>query len=646
MPLSKTRRQPPRHILPTGARARPYAPTPPARAPRPPRPPRRRAACPCRAACSPVPRGVLTRAACASQELVPHKMSDGRDGAVEALYTALARFIKDVDAPDLTDAWSAEHLARHAGFSSDVKECAAACFPGRPFGQFDTPRLVVFCAQRFPGGGAAPAVRDGPDVIDPTAPLLAPGSPQRGLRSVNVTVETEGARASDGADPSPEAAPQTPPAREPGPEPGIRTATLALLESEPSSANAAMVIDAVSNLDGGKLLGTAGRLRQLCQRFAAAKDSTTCFDQNVLELVGSAVSRDGFIIWLAHAAACRRVSGIYYDDAHTVLTTVFNLLGRTHASFMRLTIGRGGDCTDIAELPMTIITRPGKCIAPWPRSTGLEPWRRNGPVDVPTPYGREDCVLVAMNGAFGDVYLTRGWLSVYDKRLRQGPIDLQAVCHVVNRCKTPFVLNCIRALANYDVFLRTTGIYVAVVQLTLADGDVYLHAIYIDGNRGVVGFGYNDGGTDQITFMIENADRRDAAAAKASLLSPQNFPVDENEPGRALVSMEVICVAEVLLKTKALRHAMHAAYRFPTAAELKRAAETVAGGGAAPTATAAGQPGVPGTELAPHSGDQHGHELTLAVPAVSPGAGGSVSEPKRAAETVAGGDGKRGRRPG
>ena len=133
-------------------------------------------------------------------------MSDGRDGAVGALYTAIARFIKDVDAPDLTDAWSAEHLARHAGFNSDVKKCAAACFPGQPFDQFDTPRLVVFCAQRFPGGGAAPTVRDGPDVIDPTAPLLAPGSPQRGECEVAVAVETEGARASGGAEPSPTAA--------------------------------------------------------------------------------------------------------------------------------------------------------------------------------------------------------------------------------------------------------------------------------------------------------------------------------------------------------------------------------------------------------------------------------------------------------
>jgi hypothetical protein len=38
-------------------------------------------------------------------------------------------------------------------------------------------------------------------------------------------------------------------------------------------------------------------------------------------------------------------------------------------------------------------------------------------------------------------------------------------------------------------------------------------------------------------------------------------------------------VAQVMLKTKALRHAKHAAYRIAAAVELKRTAETAAGGG-------------------------------------------------------------------
>ena len=41
-------------------------------------------------------------------------------------------------------------------------------------------------------------------------------------------------------------------------------------------------------------------------------------------------------------------------------------------------------------------------------------------------------------------------------------------------CKTPFVLEYSTALSKggYDIFLRTTGIYVAVLGLTLADGTI------------------------------------------------------------------------------------------------------------------------------------------------------------------------------
>ena len=81
-----------------------------------------------------------------------------------------------------------------------------------------------------------------------------------------------------------------------------------------------------------------------------------------------------------------------------------------------------------------------------------------------------------------------------------------------------------------------------------------------------------------MAFLIEKADRRDTVTAKANLLSPRNFPVDENEPGRALVSIEVLQVAQVMLKAKALRFAKHAAY-IATAVAPKRAAETAAGGG-------------------------------------------------------------------
>jgi hypothetical protein len=248
-----------------------------------------------------------------------------------------------------------------------------------------------------------------------------------------------------------------------------------------------------------------------------------------------------------------------------VVAEAFAALGRTKGSFMRLTVGRAGHCKDVIDLPETAIP-PG----------GIVPWRRNGPVDVATPHGRDNCVLVAMNGAFGGVYLDRGKLSQFDDSLQQGPIDLQAVCEVVNMCKTPFVLEYSTALSKggYDIFLRTTGIYVAVLGLTLADGTINFHAVYIDGYRDVVSFGYNDGGADQIAFLIEKADRRDTETAKANLLSPRNFPVDKNEPGRALVAIDVLQVAQVMLKTKAMRFAKHAAYLG-----LKRAAGTAAGGG-------------------------------------------------------------------
>ena len=252
------------------------------------------------------------------------------------------------------------------------------------------------------------------------------------------------------------------------------------------------------------------------------------------------------------------------------MTAAYAALGGTRGGFLRLTIGRGGHCKGVIKLQKTAIS-PG----------GLEPWRRNGPVDVATPSGHDNCVLVAINGAFGDVYLDRDMLSQFDDSLQQGPIDLQAACEVVNRCKTPFVLEYSTALSQggYDVFLRKAGIYVAVLELTLADGTTNFHAVYIDGNRDIVHFGYNDGATDQIAFLIEKADRRDTETARVNLLSPRNFPVDENEPGRALVSIEVLQVAQVMLKTKALRHAKHVAYRIAAAVELKRTAETAAGGG-------------------------------------------------------------------
>ena len=112
-----------------------------------------------------------------------------------------------------------------------------------------------------------------------------------------------------------------------------------------------------------------------------------------------------------------------------MLDAIIGFLGRTRGGFLRLTIGRGGHCKDVIKLPKTAIPLGG-----------IKPWRHNGPVDVATPYGHANCVLVATNGAFGDVYLDHDMLSQYDDALQQGPIDVQATCGVINRCKTPFVL--------------------------------------------------------------------------------------------------------------------------------------------------------------------------------------------------------------
>jgi hypothetical protein len=59
-----------------------------------------------------------------------------------------------------------------------------------------------------------------------------------------------------------------------------------------------------------------------------------------------------------------------------------------------------GQCKDVTKIPDVVLTEKG-----------VVPFRRNGPVDVTGNYGREDCVLVAINGACGYTLLTRDQLS-------------------------------------------------------------------------------------------------------------------------------------------------------------------------------------------------------------------------------------------
>ena len=54
--------------------------------------------------------------------------------------------------------------------------------------------------------------------------------------------------------------------------------------------------------------------------------------------------------------------------------------------------------------------------------------------------------------------------------------------------------------STYKVFIKTTGIYVVATKLICADGTEQLHAIYLDCERYIVHFGYNDYGDDMISL--------------------------------------------------------------------------------------------------------------------------------------------------
>ena len=144
-----------------------------------------------------------------------------------------------------------------------------------------------------------------------------------------------------------------------------------------------------------------------------------------------------------------------------------------------------------------------------------------------------------------------GGLSLYDDRLRD----------IVN--KTPFKMERRTKLFNsYKVFLETSGIYVVATKLICADGTEQLHAIYLDCERDVVHFGYNDDGDDMISFLIEKPDRRDTTSAEENLISPKNFPRNTENPGRSLVKIEIREVVQIMVKTKKIKSIPHVAYTF------------------------------------------------------------------------------------
>jgi hypothetical protein len=230
---------------------------------------------------------------------------------------------------------------------------------------------------------------------------------------------------------------------------------------------------------------------------------------------------------------------------------------------MRLDICPDGRCEDVKVIGIQILKT----------TKGMQPYRSNGPIDVNTDYGTEDCVLVAVNGAFGAQWIQRADLAADQPRWEFGGLSLadQQLQNYI-KSKTPFVLEYRGRLSKkqspqcFEVLLEVAGIYVASVELTCKDGTKCRHAIYVDAERDIVHFGRNDKNDDMIAFMIEKSDRRDVASARDSLVTRKNFPPNPNEPGRSLESMKILEVYQVLIKAKHMRQVPHAAYRIQTIA--------------------------------------------------------------------------------
>lgn len=200
--------------------------------------------------------------------------------------------------------------------------------------------------------------------------------------------------------------------------------------------------------------------------------------------------------------------------------------------------------------------------------------QRNAPRIVEAVTADVDKSSETAQAAAAAIQLPEGWkrgqcatelggLSLYDDQLRD----------IVN--KTAFVLQRRTKLTgSYKVFLETTGIYVVATKLICADGSEQLHAIYLDCERDVVHFGYNDSGDDMISFLIEKPDRRDIVSAEANLLRRDNFPRNTENPGRTLAKIEIREVMQVMVKTKKLHAIPHVAYKL---AATKRPLETAVG---------------------------------------------------------------------
>ena len=100
-----------------------------------------------------------------------------------------------------------------------------------------------------------------------------------------------------------------------------------------------------------------------------------------------------------------RVAGVLYEGTKAQCDAAYKMITPA-PGYMRLSVDSNGQCKDIQTIDVEILTKKG-----------VFPLRRNGPVDVTGDYGREDCVLVAINGACGYPLLTRDQLATIQLRL-------------------------------------------------------------------------------------------------------------------------------------------------------------------------------------------------------------------------------------
>jgi len=190
-----------------------------------------------------------------------------------------------------------------------------------------------------------------------------------------------------------------------------------------------------------------------------------------------------------------------------------------------------------------------------PKNGHNRPLLRNGVVECDIslmPFvGDRDCPIVALNNAVGEPYYTREAMATFQPAFEKGDMPVKLLVRAISHGQSPYEGKVIKTLAkSYDVFMRTSGIYIVCATLVRKDNTKQSHMIMFDANRDIVCFGMDDEGFEQITFLIQTPDRADVDAAKQNLLS--HFP--------KLKSIDVTFVIQMYVKLKALRYTHEPAY--------------------------------------------------------------------------------------